>query len=92
MAKYLNGGKGNPLGAGDGNKWINDTNERIIVCHGYDTVANGYADEIAVEPQEVVQRTRRGGPTSFSEWRIQSSDEISEEEEVTLRLLSSVRR
>jgi len=72
------GGNGH-LGLAVGQCVYNNTAEEYVINHGYSTVANGWAEEIAILPGQAARLVRAGGPRDFAAWRIFSIAEVPED-------------
>lgn len=75
------------LSGGDGNREItialyaanaieNDTDQEYEIHYGFDTVANGRADEIMIQPGEIAQRTYAGSAHDFARWKVGEKQEF----------------
>lgn len=71
--RHVSGGRGGraiTIGIKPGVGVLNDTQAEYEISSGYSTVANGYANRIAIGPGEVAYLNSGGGPRDFASWCI----------------------
>ncbi len=75
--RTVNGGSGS-LYLPEGEAVLNDTSKEYEIDSAYNTVRNGRASRIAIQPGEVAWKIAKGDPYTFTCWGIGKREELPE--------------
>ncbi len=83
--QHLSGGNGTRaivIGMKFHDAVINDTAEEYEISYSYDTVRNGRADRVAIQPGEIARRNSKGSAYGFASWSVGQPEEFPEDRKV----------